>query len=191
LQFLIGEARRNQVTEYERFLRDEFLRMTLNGALRTRGAEAVVYAPDVSDAAKEDFREYFRKVLVVAAKAYEKTVTDRQHFTRINNLADGLSNTFGAVLAGQRMRIGIVQKALNLYLKYLWTVGKIPEPPQCPFDNLVIARVPGSWTRWTRLDSLDEYVRLVAAARVEAGGISLAEWELRLFNLNRDPDERE
>jgi hypothetical protein len=35
---------------------------------------------------------------------------------------------------------GIAQKLLNLYLKYLWCVGYIVEPPHCPIDRIIIGK---------------------------------------------------
>jgi hypothetical protein len=36
--------------------------------------------------------------------------------------------------------------------------------------------------RWTQFDSIDEYERIVRAAKQVAGDLALAEWELRVFN---------
>jgi hypothetical protein len=53
------------------------------------------------------------------------------------------------------MRIGLAQKALNLYLKYLWCLGEIHEPPHCPLDSIVLGQVPGCKdVRWTLIATL-------------------------------------
>ena len=59
----------------------------------------------------------------------------------------------GAV--GGRFRIGVAQKALNLYLKHLWCLDWIYEPPHCPFDNGIIRllRPTPRETLWTQMDS--------------------------------------
>jgi hypothetical protein len=41
-------------------------------------------------------------------------------------------------------RVGTAQKALNLYLKYLWCLGEIKTPPHCPFDRGIIQMLPVS-----------------------------------------------
>jgi hypothetical protein len=130
--------------------------------------------------------EDVRDLLAETAQAYEERVGDLAHFIRIRDLANALQNEHPTVLAAGRMRIGILQKALNLYLKYLWTWGRVDMPPHCPFDKMVIDAVPfdgmvttrTTWRPWTRRDSLEEYERLVTAARVVAGTVRLAEWEL-------------
>jgi hypothetical protein len=98
-----------------------------------------------------------------------------------------LTGTFGVVrehanaLNGSRFRIGSAQKALNLYLKMLWCFDRIPAPPHCPFDRIVLSHVPDcERIKWTELDSPSEYRRIVSCARSVAGG-SLAEWELRSY----------
>lgn len=56
--------------------------------------------------------------------------------------AASLSSEYVSVLADGRMKIGHAQKALNLYLKYMWCAGWVREPPHCPFDRIVLQFVP-------------------------------------------------
>jgi hypothetical protein len=79
--------------------------------------------------------------------------------------------------------VGPAQKALNPFLKYQWCAGWIPSPPHCPFDALIIGQLPATLrTARTALDDLRHYQRLVDAARQAAGGLSIAEWELHLYD---------
>src|SRR5208282_1517190 len=86
--------------------------------------------------------------------------------------------------------IGRAQKALNLFLKYLWCIGEICEPPHCPFDSVIIAKLPkGTCPSWTKLDRIGDYRNLVEAAKKfvaetkdPADDSSLATWELRKYN---------
>src|SRR5262249_10484866 len=70
----------------------------------------------------------------------------------------------------------------NLYLKYLWCFKRIGMPPHCPIDGVVLtaAGIDGSWTA---SDSEDEYLSWIAVIRrqAEAKGLSLAEWEHRVW----------
>jgi hypothetical protein len=85
-------------------------------------------------------------------------------------------------LKNGRFRIGIAQKALNLYLKYLWCVGLIPMPPHCPFDSSIIGHLPECMNfNWTAIDSIDDYQKLVNSARKKADDKPIAEWELELW----------
>jgi hypothetical protein len=81
---------------------------------------------------------------------------------------------------GQRFRIGSAQKALNLYLKYLWCLGLIARPPHCPFDYRILAKLPTCNVKWTQLDSIVKYKEIVGEAEQLAKGkrLSLADWEL-------------
>ena len=113
------------------------------------------------------------------------------HLKEICSLADYLTTNHSETLKNGRFRIGTAQKALNLYLKYLWCIGAIPEPPHCPFDFQIIKRLPGiRQVPWTRLDDAESYKLLVTAARRAAGPLSIARWELEVYNgVMRAPQE--
>jgi hypothetical protein len=117
--------------------------------------------------------------------AYHGPIVDKDHVGNIVNLAKELSTKHADILYEGRFRIGSAQKALNLYLKYLWCVGEIPAPPHCPFDSQIVARLPGyEHIRWTRLDEIDMYEKLVKAARdlADRVGKTLPVWELEMYN---------
>jgi hypothetical protein len=120
---------------------------------------------------------------VVEAWHYRKTVSDDAHIASIVFLSDHLSATHRDKLHGGRFRIGTAQKALNLYLKYLWCLGLIETPPHCPFDSKVIDMLPANErVDWTALNDIEKYKGLVLSARILSRGMPLAEWELRLYN---------
>ncbi len=62
-----------------------------------------------------------------------------------------MTTEFKDILFGNGFRVGIAQKALNLYLKYLWCLGKITEPPHCPFDSIIISEIKCN-IKWTEMD---------------------------------------
>jgi hypothetical protein len=110
-------------------------------------------------------------------------MSDRGHVLNIGRLADRMTERCGSLLYENRFRIGVAQKALNLYLKYLWCIDLIPEPPNCPFDRTIIQELDGCHgINWSQFDDMATYDLLVTAARIRAGGQTLAEWELRFFN---------
>jgi hypothetical protein len=146
---------------------------------------AGIYSESASWADRRAVGDSLCDELVRLAGAYrERPWGDEEHVATIVGLAGAMSEWHGAALANGRFRIGIAQKALNLYLKYWWCFGLMDTPPpHCPFDRTVIQRLPGcSDIVWTKFDSKDEYRRLVDAARVAAGERSIAEWELVVFN---------
>lgn len=141
-----------------------------------------LYRKGSSDAARKDFRNALRRALEALVPQYKKSVSHRKHCANIKKLADKLSVSHNKVLNGGRFRIGSAQKVLNLYLKFLWCLGQIPRPPHCPFDAVVLSRIPASRTvKWTRLDNMLDYQQIVANARLEAEKASLADWELGLY----------
>ena len=117
-----------------------------------------------------------------AAEAMNGAANESAHFAAIEGLSEGLSTECGSLLKNGRFRIGSAQKALNLFLKYYWCAGWLPEPPHCPFDAIVLRQIK-SWDgpTWTVLDSLADYRRLVEKAKEVAGGEKLARWELALY----------
>ncbi len=158
-----------------RFLKNEFLTLSLFGAL----GRSKTYRETVSEKKRADFRSALRKKLENIASRYGQRVDDATHLDNLCEIADDMTLRFSNLLKNGLFRIGIAQKCLNLYLKYLWCAGKIPEPPHCPFDSVVIAHLPRKLRlNWTEIGTIQEYEQLVNAARTVAGNKSLAEWEL-------------
>jgi hypothetical protein len=163
----------------KQFLHSELFSMTLMATVQ-RGN---VYAGAATPAQRTSFQATLREHLEATLVTYSTPKTDKDHETNISQLADMLSASHKSTLANGRFRIGSAQKALNLWLKYLWCVGELPTPPHCPFDSQIIRLLPPAVRcNWTALDSLEGYRALVAAARKLAGGRSLAHWELDVYN---------
>lgn len=160
------------------FLDEEFLASSIRGAFGHAG----IYRGKTPEKRHRELGGELRRLLREYARAYGSDVADETHNKNIRELAEKLSREFKDVMKDERFRIGVAQKALNLYLKYLWCMGRIPTPPQCPFDSEVLreARVSGSWTG---LADMEGYRLWVEKARSVAGTNSrLSEWELRLWN---------
>lgn len=163
----------------EKFLRDAFFSMMVKDAL----GRSKTYSESASDNDKKRFRNALRKTLNIMAEDYASQVREEKHLSNIKKLSDNLSSKFNHCLRNGRFRIGIAQKALNIFLKYLWCAGLITMPPHCPFDSIVINSLPGCEDfKWTSIDSIDEYKRLVKAAKQKANGKSLSEWELEIYS---------
>lgn len=161
------------------FMRREIFSMTL-GATAQR---ARLYLPDVPEAKRRKFHEALRARLERLATQYLAAVSEEAHVANIAALADELSAEFGVLFSEGRFRVGLAQKALNLYLKYLWCLGWCEMPPHCPVDAIVLAQVdPHQDARWTQIDSLDVYRAVIEAAKQAARGLPLSVWELNLYN---------
>lgn len=142
-----------------------------------------IYADSVTEKDKRDFQAALKKKLSELSTKYKNKVSDSVHEENIENISTQLSIEHASVLNG-RFRIGTAQKALNLYLKYLWCIGEIPEPPHCPFDFKIIQQLPIELRgiKWTQLDDIGLYREMVAAAKACSSPVSLAEWELTTWN---------
>jgi len=168
------------------FLEDQLLANSIHAALQ----RANVYADPkaYTDQNRTTLRGKLAELLRDLAKQYRTAVTEDKHKENVGKIADDLTTAFGDknLLRHDRFRIGIAQKALNLYLKYLWCLNKIGTPPHCPFDFRIIAKLPltdqqRKCLQWTELDSLKDYQTLVDAGMKkikETVHTSLAEWEL-------------
>lgn len=173
-------------THREQFLRDEIFSLTLTATV----GRARVYKSGLSERARKPFQSALRSQLEMIARGYESEVSEEVHIQNVIGLSAALTTDHANVLRDARFRIGSAQKALNLYLKYLWCVEKIPAPPHCPFDFQIIVKLPEYvGPSWTVLDSERDYRALVVAAKAKAQGIPLAIWELQTYN-NAQPVTR-
>ena len=165
---------------HRKFLNDHFHAMVLQATMQ----RATIYEPGSSERARALFRGGLQCFLDDVAPSYSALVSDETHIERIVALASTLTRDHSPALQEGRFRLGPAQKALNLFLKYQWCSGWIAMPPHCAFDARIIRTLPsyGAVT-WTRLDSVDLYRHLVAAARFRAADLPLAEWELREYGL--------
>ncbi len=152
--------------EQRLFLADECLWMTLLATLQ----RARAYQDRAPDDLRAGFREDLWRELKQVVEEYRDEVSEETHVRNICELSDRISRSHGTILrpdrhGGGRFRIGLAQKALNLWLKYMWCLGEIPTPPHCPFDSNIIDALPGcGHIKWTKLDSVDEYTQLARSA---------------------------
>jgi hypothetical protein len=161
------------------FLTAAFLSLTLMATLR----RSKTYREGVNEADRARLKDTLRKRLTELAQQYTISVGEDRHIENIQHLSNDLSKEFALILEEGRFRIGSAQKALNLYLKYLWCAEQIPAPPHCPFDSVIIDQLDDcDHINWTDLKDIEDYNRLVAAARAKARNTPLAQWELEIYN---------
>lgn len=174
------------------FIEDQLIVNSIGGAFQR--AKVYADAKGADEKERKYLRDKLRDLLRELKRQYADEVSNEQHSANIQRIADDLTNEFAerGLLHENRFRIGIAQKALNLFLKYLWCLGKVATPPHSPFDDGIIARLPLSQEqkgslRWTKLDSMADYQILIAAASTQIktdGYASLSEWELANFSFN-------
>lgn len=162
------------------FIQSEVLALTIMGAFgRSR-----TYAENTSDQKKAVMREDLKSRLKSIGEKYKNPVPELAHVAEIEKLGKGMTSDYSSILFNGTFRVGTSQKALNLYLKYLWALQWIPEPPHCPVDSIVLSKIPGLGNvKWTQIDSMEQYVNCITAAKKVAEPNSIARWELELWNI--------
>lgn len=163
-----------------RFIDEELLAFTFFASI-TRGEP--VYGTRITQEKKDKFKEFVKRTLLKYAKKYKSKLSEKEHISNIENIKREIESKFKDknTLNKNNFYFGRAQKLLNLYLKYLWCLGRITKPPHCPFDRIVISEL-GLDFNWTSLTK-EDYEKLIVEARKKAGSLSLAEWELEFWNM--------
>jgi hypothetical protein len=157
---------------------------SINSALRVRGAR--VYREETHERNKGPFRAEWESLIRQESQRYIRAtqpISDDQHCDVIRKISENLSSKFGNILQDGALRYGISQKALNLYLKYLWRLKRASiQPPHCPVDGVVL-REGGILGSWTKCKEEKEYRDWIDALRINAKqkGLSLSEWEYEIW----------
>ena len=161
------------------FMQSQIMMMTLSATVRRNK----IYRDTTREAEKKTIRESIASELISLQHQYLQPVSESKHMDNIVYLANIISEKHKNLLVNGRFRIGGAQKALNLYLKYLWCLGKIQPPPHFPIDAIMLEKIPEyRGTTWTKIDSIDVYGSIVKTAKSIANGQTLAQWELNEYN---------
>ena len=160
-----------QVTNEEQAIRN-----SIQAALQRN----TTYKRPYGDSEKTALHIDLKKQLHKEAEQYTSPASEAEHCEAIRRIATTVSGTCENFLVGGRFRYGTAQKAFNLYLKFLWRLEKIPTPPHCPVDRVVLRRA-GIEGSWTKCDSEDEYLGWIKRIKFWAGPLGLAEWEYTVW----------
>lgn len=170
-------------TNKQHFLRYTYAVESISAAMKTRNSEFPVYKKEH----KENIRLAFKTMLLkhILGLWTEARVLDKEmmltEIVRLKNICE--QEEYKPILENEKMRIGICQKMICLYAKFLWVSGQLTSPPPLiPYDGVVKALLKDpSLTDWTILDDMNEYKKIIAAIEAVSNGSS-AEWELREWN---------
>jgi hypothetical protein len=177
---LSNEASKARFWSYELGL------LSRHAALATRGKDCPIYQQNLTYSenllAKKAIQHLLDEIFSQYAGGH---ISEVMHVELIARTADRLSREIGSHLHENRFRIGVSQKLVNLYLKYLWVARLCPEPLHCPIDGR-IRDIAGIGYDWTISDSVDEYRTAISQLKDLAGESGLAVWELE--NFRRQPN---
>src|SRR5579862_5557035 len=162
------------------FVEEIFMSNAIAAALGRNSA----YRASCSEQRKSEFRNTLAKRLRNETRRDAAPITDDEHCGVIREICSTLSKSFCDALSDQRFRYGTAQKALNLYLKFLWRCGAIPEPPHCPVDSMML-RTVGVTDAWTKSDCENRYRTWISALREKAEDRGLAQFEHEVWLESR------
>lgn len=161
------------------FLKNQFWASTISASF----ARAKVYLQKPEEAVSEEKKVKFKNELFLRVEKIinnyylTQDVTPEKHNQQILEIKDWSIN-HSTILNGGKLKFGVAQKLLNLYLKYLWCAGIIEyTPPHFPLDRLI--QENKVLINWTDLDSLVEYDSVIEKLHPET---DKANWELIKYN---------
>ena len=136
------------------------------------------------------FRNYWRERLIEIGRLFSIPKDRNFYLDNIQILKTEMNNRFYNSLQPLRrnydngFRIAHSQKSISIYLKHLWCMSLIPEPPCCPIDRriLIISGI-NSRISWTRINQLAEVQDILNQFTNVANqnNLSLSNWECQLF----------
>jgi hypothetical protein len=178
------------------FLADVFISNAISGALQHSGTYVKTNSKEEErwlDKGKEKLQRTVKATLceLVAMYSTEVPVTTEQHMNNLKELIVRAEKCSSEFLRDRKLRIGVAAKMLNLFLKYLWCMGKIKvPPPHCAFDRQLIQdRLGLKNDDWTKISDPEVYLKWMEKAEnirtqenqklpEEEKRNSLIEWEL-------------
>lgn len=176
------------------FIQDELWLLTFGAAFQRSG----IYSATATNRQKNNFKKSTRNFISNELLEIYKTdkVDDLLHIENIHSISN-YSTNFSEIFAKGRINFGIAQKMLNLYLKYMWSLGLIQEPPHFPVDRIIQIKLIGyakemglptiGLEAWTRFNDEKHYLKVINSAKElilkneKYKNYSLAELELELF----------
>jgi len=169
----------------DEFLIAELMQFTISASFQTRNEYFPIYNYECLDLnTAKNLRNDIKDFLFQYVNNY-KPIDEKGHIDKIKELSDIISRKYNKILNNGRFRIGISQKIINLFLKYMWTIGKIDMPFHCPIDNIIKTKVIKGIKNitlkdWTEFDTINDYLDYIEIIRLKSieANISIAEWEL-------------
>lgn len=164
-----------------KFLRFIHARNSIQAGVSTRNAIAPVYKSGASLEEKKEFRSFIVEFLV-SLWVEKEVLTKEEMLFQIKELSGICDQNFKDTLDGP-FRLGISQKIVNLFAKFLWTSGELQSPPPLiPYDGIVKSHLSApELEAWTTLSSEDDYERILHRIEEVSGNLPPAEWELAIW----------
>lgn len=145
---------------------------------------AKVYKENISQEDKTHLKECLQSSINNVMGSYESKVSEKDHIKNIEKIKKSVDKKWGHILDQSSISYGVVQKAFNLHLKLMWCLKKIPEPPHCPLDSIIIRHLSiKDRENWTGIRDIQIYKTLISKLQniAKESNMSLAQWELMTY----------
>jgi hypothetical protein len=170
-----------------KFIKNILFQNAYQAAVSTRNKEYPVF--DIQDKTITTYQFKLRAEVLCNeyVERFKNKINNLDHIKEIETIGTKLGNKFSKILKNKRMRFGITQKMVNLYFKFLWSVGEIETPPHCPIDGVIKKQLlklePSielpNWTEM-ELEGYEVYLQTFKELKIA----EIAEWELKNWNEN-------
>lgn len=145
-----------------------------NSTVRASFGRTGLYQKNISLAKKEKLRnELFKELKKSVFPLYQTKVGHEEHNKNICSVSEKLAQIYKDVINSDAGIIGVSQKLLNLYLKYLWCLNEgFPTPPHFPVDWQFQSKLLKLYKKhkiktsfeiipWTTLKRIEDYEKII------------------------------
>ena len=153
-----------------------------------------LYLENLSIGKRKEVRTDWGKELLHIAEKYKENQTEEIYNEDILKLKELMNIRHGDSFRRSPhlkykydigFRISHSQKSISVFLKHLWCMNKISEPPVCPVDRIILEKIgmSGKSASWGYINSLEIHNSKVAEINEFAlkENKSIAIWELMNF----------
>jgi len=169
-------------------------RMALRNAVNAALQHVKIYADGILPDQRRQFREFLKQWLARLGLRYFAWEYDAARYcTEITSLQQALLQQFRAILNGGEITVGVCQKPISLYLKYLWLYGGGAKKPIFPpLDKQVLqaADAPGARS-FPQITTIKDYhnicVHIDAYDKSQGYGSGVV-WEAEFWNDEQDDE---
>jgi hypothetical protein len=165
-------------------------RMVLRNAVNAALQRVPIYANDLplNDPRRTQFREFVKGWLTQLGFRYFAWEYDANRYCEeITSLQTKLTNSFNTILSNGDITVGVCQKPISLYLKYLWLYGDSAKKPIFPpLDGKVLQETNAPITQnFPQIASIQDYRTICGHidnyARSKGCGTGVV-WEAEFWN---------
>lgn len=176
---------------YQLVKRPEDENEAANVAINVSVSRNPTYSENLTDNDKLVIHKYWESLLLEFYKKHkQRNVCRKDFFCYVDTIKESMNSRFFDSFQNdtegydKEFRLAHAQKSLSVFLKHLWCMGKMKEPPFCPIDGIIlhdVLRKKGTWTKLNDKETYNKYIEYVDNAAKD-NNMSVAEWEYLNWN---------